>query len=224
MDKQLITRGLTKYLAGLVLLGLLIFLPAGTLRFGKGWLFLALLFLPMLAMGIVLLLRDPELLRKRLDSKEQENTQKGVVLGSGLMFLTGFILCGLHHRFGWKPEMPAWAVIAASVLFLAGYAMYAEVLRENTYLARTVSVQEGQRVIDTGLYGVVRHPMYLATLLMFLSMPLVLGSLWGFLVFLAYPVLIAVRIRNEEQVLSEGLTGYRDYQQKVKYRLIPLIW
>jgi len=213
----------TKFLAGLVLLALLIFLPAGTLAFTQGWIFMAVLFLPMLMIGIVLALKSPELLRKRLNSKEQENTQKGVVISSLLMFLAGFITAGLSFRFGWL-RLPMWVSVTAAVIFLIGYAMYAEVLRENEYLSRTVEVQEEQKVIDTGLYGVIRHPMYTATILMFCFAPLVLGSVISFVIFLAYPVIIVTRIGNEEKVLENGLKGYTDYKKKVKYRLMPFVW
>ena len=213
----------TKFLAGLVMLALLIFLPAGTLAFTQGWIFMAVLFLPMLMIGIVLALKSPELLRKRLNSKEQENTQKGVVISSLLMFLAGFITAGLSFRFGWL-RLPMWVSVTAAVVFLIGYAMYAEVLRENEYLSRTVEVQEEQKVIDTGLYGVIRHPMYTATILMFCFAPLVLGSVISFVIFLAYPVIIVTRIGNEEKVLENGLKGYTDYKKKVKYRLLPFIW
>ncbi len=213
----------TKFLAGLVMLALLIFLPAGTLAFTQGWIFMAVLFLPMLMIGIVLALKSPELLRKRLNSKEQENTQKGVVISSLLMFLVGFITAGLSFRFGWL-RLPMWVSVTAAVVFLIGYAMYAEVLRENEYLSRTVEVQEEQKVIDTGLYGVIRHPMYTATILMFCFAPLVLGSVISFVIFLAYPVIIVTRIGNEEKVLENGLKGYTDYKKKVKYRLLPFIW
>ena len=213
----------TKFLAGLVLLALLIFLPAGTMTFTQGWIFMAVLFLPMLMIGIVLALKSPELLRKRLNSKEQENTQKGVVISSLLMFLVGFITAGLSFRFGWL-RLPMWVSVTAAVVFLIGYAMYAEVLRENEYLSRTVEVQEEQKVIDTGLYGIIRHPMYTATVLMFCFAPLVLGSVISFVIFLAYPVIIVTRIGNEEKVLENGLKGYTDYKKKVKYRLMPFIW
>ncbi len=213
----------TKFLAGLVMLALLIFLPAGTLAFTQGWIFMVVLFLPMLMIGIVLALKSPELLRKRLNSKEQENTQKGVVISSLLMFLVGFIMAGLSFRFGWL-RLPMWVSVTAAVVFLIGYAMYAEVLRENEYLSRTVEVQEEQKVIDTGLYGVIRHPMYTATILMFCFAPLVLGSVISFVIFLAYPVIIVTRIGNEEKVLENGLKGYTDYKKKVKYRLLPFIW
>ena len=223
MNKKLLISALTKYLMGLILLAVLIFLPAGTLRFAQGWLFMAVLFVPMAVISVVLALKSPELLRKRLNNKEQENTQKGVVAASLLMFLAGFETAGLSFRFGWL-VLPKWVSIAASVIFLIGYAMYAEVLRENEYLSRTVEVQEEQKVIDTGLYGVVRHPMYTSTILMFCFAPLVLGSVISFVIFLVYPVIIAARIGNEEKVLEQGLKGYTDYKKKVKFRLMPFIW
>lgn len=223
MNKKLLISALTKYLMGLILLAVLIFIPAGTLRFAQGWLFMAVLFVPMAVIGVVLALKSPELLRKRLNNKEQENTQKGVVAASLLMFLAGFVTAGLSFRFGLL-VLPKWVSIAASVIFLIGYAMYAEVLRENEYLSRTVEVQEEQKVIDTGLYGIVRHPMYTSTILMFCSAPLVLGSVISFVIFLVYPVIIAARIGNEEKVLEQGLKGYTDYKKKVKFRLMPFIW
>ena len=223
MDRKLMMSAVTKFLIGLVILGLLIFLPAGTMAFAQGWIFMAVLFVPMFIIGVVLALKSPELLRKRLNSKEQETTQKGVVISSMLMFLGGFITAGLSFRFGWL-RLPMWVSITAAVIFLIGYAMYAEVLRENEYLSRTVEVQEEQKVIDTGLYGVIRHPMYTATILMFCSAPLVLGSVISFVIFLAYPVIIVTRIGNEEKVLEQGLKGYSDYKKKVKYRLMPFVW
>ena len=223
MNKNLLISALTKYLMGLILLAVLIFIPAGTLRFAQGWLFMAVLFVPMAMIGVVLALKSPELLRKRLNNKEQENTQKGVVAASLLMFLAGFVTAGLSFRFGWL-VLPKWVSIAAAVVFLIGYAMYAEVLRENEYLSRTVEVQEEQKVIDTGLYGVVRHPMYTSTILMFCFAPLVLGSVISFVIFLVYPVIIVARIGNEEKVLEQGLKGYTDYKKKVKFRLMPFIW
>ena len=223
MTRKLFVQAIVKYLAGVVLLGLLIFLPAGTLRFPNGWLLMALLFVPMLGAGIVMMLRDPALLEKRLNAKEQQGEQKEVVLGSGLMFIAAFVLAGLNFRFGWL-RLPDWAVWAASVLFLLAYLMWGEVLRENAWLSRTVEVQEGQRVVDHGLYGVVRHPMYSASVLLFLSMPLVLNSPLSFLVMLCYLPLIAKRIRNEEKLLRKELPGYEEYAERVKYRLIPLIW
>ena len=223
MTKKLFVQAIVKYLAGVVLLGLLIFLPAGTLRFPNGWLLMALLFIPMLGAGIVMMLRDPALLEKRLNAKEKQGEQKEVVWGSGLMFIAAFVLAGLNFRFGWL-RLPDWAVWAASVLFLLAYLMWGEVLRENAWLSRTVEVQEGQRVVDHGLYGVVRHPMYSASVLLFLSMPLVLNSPLSFLVMLCYLPLIAKRIRNEEKLLRKELPGYEEYAERVKYRLIPFIW
>ena len=220
---RLFASAAVKYLMGLLLVGAMLFLPAGGFGYVNAWLFIGLLFLPMLALGIVLWLRSPELLQKRLDAKEEETTQKGVVAASGLLFVAGFLVAGLDHRFGWS-QMPVWVVIAASVVLLASYALYAEVMRENAYLSRKIEVQSGQTVIDTGLYGIVRHPMYAVTLWLFLSIPVVLGSWWSLLCFLPYPVLFAVRIRNEEQVLSRGLDGYGDYCRRVRYRLIPFVW
>ena len=223
MTKKLFVQAIVKYLGGVVLLGLLIFLPAGTLRFPNGWLLMALLFIPMLGAGIVMMLRDPALLEKRLNAKEKQGEQKEVVWGSGLMFIAAFVLAGLNFRFGWL-RLPDWAVWTASVLFLLAYLMWGEVLRENAWLSRTVEVQEGQRVVDHGLYGVVRHPMYSASVLLFLSMPLVLNSPLSFLVMLCYLPLIAKRIRNEEKLLKKELPGYEEYTERVKYRLIPFIW
>lgn len=223
MNQKLLLQGLTKFSVGLILIALLIFLPAGSLKFANGWLFVGLLFIPMLIVGLVLAVKNPSLLEKRLNAKEKESEQKAVLAVSGLMFISGFVLAGLNYRFQWW-MLPRWAVILASVVFLLSYAMYAEVLRENTYLSRTVEVQENQKVIDTGLYGIVRHPMYSATVLMFLAIPLVLGSLIAFLIFLIYPFMLAKRIRNEEEVLERELAGYKEYKQKVKYRMIPLIW
>ena len=220
---KLFISALIKFLVGLLMVAALIFLPAGTLAYPGGLLFLGLLFVPMLIMGAVMLLRAPDLLRKRLDAKEKQGDQKGVVAISGLMFLGGFVLAGLDFRFSWS-DVPLPAVIAASVIFLIGYALYAEVLRENAYLSRTVKVEEGQTVISTGLYGVVRHPMYTATILMFLSLPLVLGSWYALIPFAAYPVLMVIRIRGEEKLLTVELAGYEEYKKKVKYRLIPFIW
>ena len=223
MDKDLLLDAMKKFIAGVVLIGLMLFWPAGTLGYMQGWLFCGVLFIPVLIMGVVLFLKAPELLRKRLQEKEEQAEQKSVVALSGLMFLVGFILAGLDYRFGWA-QVPMWLVYAAAAAFLLGYGMFAEVMRENAYLSRTVEVQEGQVVVDTGLYGIVRHPMYTATVVMFLSMPLVLGSWISFVVFLVYPLLIVKRIANEEQVLEEGLAGYAEYKQKVKYRLIPFLW
>lgn len=220
---KLFLSALTKFLCGLILVGVMLFLPAGTLRYAGGWLFIALLFIPMIFLGAILLIKAPELLEKRLGVKEKENTQKGVVALSGLLFFIGFIVAGLDHRFGWS-HVPAWLVVVSSVVLLVSYALYAEVMRENAYLSRTIEVQKGQKVVDTGLYGIVRHPMYAVTVWLFLSIPLVLGSLWSLLCFAHYPILIIVRILNEEKVLSAGLEGYVDYKKKVKYRLIPFIW
>lgn len=216
-------RALIKFTAGIVLLGALLFIPAGTLKYHNAWLFMGLLFVPMLILGAVLLKKAPALLEKRLNNRESESTQKLVVAFSGLLFAAMFVLSGLNFRFGWT-TVPMWLVWTASVLLVLSYAMYAEVMRENAYLSRTVEVQKEQKVIDTGLYGVVRHPMYTSTVLLFLSMPLVLGSWPGFLIMLLYPVLISLRIRNEEKVLEAGLEGYKEYKKKVKYRLIPFIW
>lgn len=220
---RLIVNALFKLIFGLVIMALLLFLPAGTWHYWHAWLLLALLFVPMVCMGIVMLIFSPELLSKRLNNKEKEQTQKHVVALSGLMFIAGFMLCGFDYRFVWS-QVPVWVVVVASLLFLLGYMLYAEVLRENAYLSRTIEVQDDQQLIDTGLYSIVRHPMYTATLLMFLSMPLVLGSWWALLIFSIYPILIIRRIQNEEQVLAKGLKGYVDYQQRVRWRLMPWIW
>ena len=220
---KLFLSALTKFLLGLVLVGAILFLPAGSFAFVGGWLFIALLFIPMIFLGVFLFIKSPELLEKRLDAKEKENTQKGVVALSGLLFLAGFIVAGLDYRFAWS-HVPTWLVIVASVILLASYALYAEVMRENAYLSRTIEVQEGQKVVDTGLYGIVRHPMYAVTIWLFLSIPLVLGSFFSLLCFLPYPIIMAVRILNEEKVLTNGLDGYADYKKKVKYRLIPFVW
>ena len=223
MTKVLLIQAITKFSLGVVLVGLLLFLPAGTIHYPGGWLLMAILFIPMFAAGLVMMGKNPDLLKKRLQAKEQQAEQSMVVRLSGLMFLAGFIIAGLDFRFRWLP-LPGWVSYAAAAAFLLAYLLYAEVLRENTYLSRTIEVQEGQEVIDTGLYGIVRHPMYSATLLLFLSMPLVLGSLLSFLCFLAYPVIIAKRIRSEEELLKVGLPGYAEYLQRVKWRLLPLIW
>lgn len=220
---KLLISALTKLIFGFILIGALLFLPAWTLNYVGAWIFLGVLFVPMLTVGVVLLLKSPELLQKRLSSKESEKTQKGVVALSGLMFPIGFVLSALDFRFGWS-RVSTWLVIVSAIVFLIGYGLYAEVLRENAYLSRTVEIQEGQKVISTGLYGVVRHPMYLATLLMFLPMPLILGSFWGLIPFAIYPCVIVVRIMNEEKVLTAGLEGYAEYKTKVKYRLIPFVW
>lgn len=223
MTLKLFIQAITKFLFGVVLVGLLIFLPAGTFSFFNGWLFMGILFVPMFIAGIVMMFKNPNLLEMRLHAKEKQQEQSLVVKLSGLMFFVGFIVAGLGYRFHWY-ILPKFIVIAATVVFFVAYILYAEVLRENTYLSRTIEVQENQKVIDTGLYGIVRHPMYSATLLLFLSMPLVLGSIYSFLIFLAYPFIIVKRIKNEEEFLENELIGYRDYKQKVKYRLIPFIW
>ncbi|MDO4566135.1 MAG: isoprenylcysteine carboxylmethyltransferase family protein [Oscillospiraceae bacterium] len=223
MDKKLLAKALLRFFSGLILLAALLFLAAGSFGYWQAWLLLALLFVPMFAAGLIMLKRSPELLRKRLNLDEREAEQKTVLRLSALMFLLGFILAGLGYRFGWS-LLPDWLVFAAAGLFLLAYVFYAEVLRENAYLSRTVEVQENQQVIDSGLYGIVRHPMYSATLLLFLCMPLILGSLPSFLVFCAYPFIIAKRIANEEKVLEEGLEGYGEYKTRVKYRLIPFVW
>ena len=223
MTAKLFVQAILKFLLGIVLVGALIFLPAGSLSFYNGWILMGILFIPMFIAGIVMMIKNPALLEKRLDAKEKEKDQSLVVKLSGLMFLAGFILAGLGFRFGWY-TLPKAVVIVGAVLFLIAYALYAEVLRENTYLSRTIGVQENQKVIDTGLYGIVRHPMYAVTLLLFLSMPLVLGSVYSLIVFLAYPLIIAKRIKGEEELLEKELAGYKEYKQKVKYRLMPFIW
>lgn len=223
MTAKLFFQAIAKFMAGVVLVGLPIFLSAGTFSFFNGWLLMGILFVPMFLAGIVMMLKNPELLQKRLNAKEKQEEQSIVIKMSGLMFLCGFIVSGLGFRFSWY-ILPRNVVLVFAVLFLLAYILYAEVLRENTYLSRTIEVQENQKVIDTGLYGIVRHPTYSATLLLFLSMPLVLGSVYSFLIFLAYPFIIAKRIKGEEEFLEKELAGYREYKQKVKYRLIPFIW
>ena len=223
MTLKLFISAITKFIFGVALVGLLIFLPAGTLEFFNGWLLMGILFIPMFFAGIVMMLKNPDLLKSRLNAKEKRGEQSLVVKLSGLMFVAGFIVAGLGFRFDLY-ILPKGVSICAAVVFLVAYILYAEVLRENTYLSRTIEVQENQKVIDTGLYGIVRHPMYSVTLLLFLSMPLVLGSIYSFLIFLAYPFIIAKRIKDEEKFLEKELDGYHDYKQKVKYRLIPFIW
>ena len=223
MTLKLFISAISKFILGIGLVGLLIFLPAGSLYFFNGWLLIGILFIPMFFAGIVMMLKNPDLLKSRLNAKEKRGEQSLVVKLSGLMFVAGFIVVGLGFRFGWY-TLPKGVSIGAAVAFLVAYIFYAEVLRENTYLSRTIEVQENQKVIDTGLYGIVRHPMYSATLLLFLSMPLVLGSIYSFLIFLAYPFIIAKRIKDEEKFLEKELDGYVRYKQKVKYRLIPFIW
>jgi protein-S-isoprenylcysteine O-methyltransferase Ste14 len=221
--KKLLLKAIIKFLSGVLAVGLFLFLPAGTWYYPNGWLFCALLFVPMLFTGIWLFLKEPDLLSKRLNSKEQESEQKWVIALSSLMFVGGFVLCGLDFRFGWS-HLPVAVVAVAAIVMLAGYMLYAFVMKQNAYLSRTVEVQENQKVISTGLYGIVRHPMYTATLLLFLSMPLVLGSFYAFLLFLIYPFVLVKRIKNEEAVLEKGLQGYTAYKQKVKYKIIPFIW
>lgn len=221
--KKLFVEALTKFTAGMILVGLLVFLPAGSFAYWQGWLFMGILFVPMFFAGLVMMAKNPGLLRSRLDAKEKQKDQDLVVKLSGLMFLAGFVVAGLGVRFDWY-MLPKGVVFAAAIVFLVAYGLYAEVLRENTYLSRTIQVQENQTVVDTGLYGVVRHPMYAVTLLLFLAMPLVLGSVYAFVIFLVYPFIIAKRIKGEEAFLEEELTGYKEYKEKVKYRLIPFIW
>ena len=223
MTTKLFLSAIAKFAAGVILVGALIFLPAGTLSYPQGWLLMGILFIPMFIAGLVMMARNPNLLQSRLNAKEKEREQSLVVKLSGLMFLCGFILAGLSFRFGWL-MLPRWVSWLGAVLFLLSYALYAEVLRENTWLSRTIEVQEGQTVVSTGLYGIVRHPMYAVTLVLFLSMPLVLGSALAFVVFLAYPFIIIKRIRNEEEVLARELPGYTEYMQKVRWRLVPFIW
>ena len=220
---RLLAQGLLKMLSGMLAVGLVLFLPAGSWSYFNGWLFCGLLFLPMLVLGTLLLWKAPALLEKRLNTREQEKAQIAVVAVSSLLFLAAFVAAGLDFRFGWT-HVPVWLVCLAAVLQLAAYGLYAEVMRENAWLSRTVEVQENQKVIDTGLYGIVRHPMYTSTILLFLAMPLVLGSWVSFAIMLFYPVVIVFRIRNEEQVLEAGLAGYREYKQRVRCRLLPFIW
>ncbi len=223
MTVKLLISAIIKFVCGVLLVGLLVFLPAGTIHFLNGWILMGILFIPMFIAGIVMMFKNPDLLAKRLDTKEKRGEQTLVVKLSGLMFLVGFIVAGLDFRFKWF-QLPFGVVITAAIVFLVAYLLYAEVMRENTYLSRTIEVQKNQKVIDTGLYGIVRHPMYSATILLFLSMPLVLGSLISFAVFLIYPFLISIRIKDEEKLLEKELKGYKEYKQKVKYRLVPFIW
>ena len=223
MDIKLFFQAITKFILGVLIIGLLIFIPANTINYWNGWLFMGILFIPMFIAGIVMMIKSPDLLRKRLNAKEKENEQKQVILFSGLMFLSGFIIAGLNYRYSWV-VLPNSVVYISTIIFILAYILYAEVLRENTYLSRTIEVQENQKVVDTGLYGIVRHPMYGATILLFLSMPLVLGSIISFVIFLIYPFIIAKRIKNEEEVLEKELVGYSDYKKKVKYKMIPFIW
>lgn len=220
---KLLIEALTKFTCGLLLVGLLLFLPAGTFCYTYGWLFVGLLFVPMLIAGFVMLAKSPAFLKKRLDAREKQGAQKGVVVFSGLMFLAGFVVAGLDFRFGWS-TMPTWVVITASVLFLVAYVLYAEVMRENAFLSRTIQVEEGQTVVETGMYGVVRHPMYAVTVLLFLMIPLILGSWYALIAFAFYPAIIIVRLKDEEALLTRELPGYAEYKKKVKYRIIPFIW
>jgi protein-S-isoprenylcysteine O-methyltransferase Ste14 len=223
MNTKLLFQACIKLFSGLLLAGFVLFVPAGTFRFWNAWLFIAVLFISMFILGIVLLIKKPELLAKRLNTKEKETEQKSVVILSSIMFIAGFVIAALDFRFGWV-HIPVWLVGAATLIFLIAYGLYAEVMRENAYLSRTIEVQENQKVIDTGLYGIVRHPMYSVTLLLFLAIPIILGSAISFIIFLFYPVLIVKRIRNEERILEAGLDGYMDYKKCVKYRLIPFVW
>ena len=223
MNRALFKQAMVKFFAGVILVALLLFLPAWTLRYPQAWLLICILFIPMFIAGLIMMKKDPELLKKRLSAKEKESEQKTVVALSGLMFLAAFVFAGLSFRFGWL-MLPFPVSIVFAVVFLLAYAMYAEVLRENAYLSRTIEVQEGQKVVDTGLYGIVRHPMYSATLILFLSMPLALGSVISFVITLAYIPIIVKRIRNEEKVLGKDLPGYEEYMGKVKYRLVPFMW
>ena len=223
MDKKLFIQAITKFVFGFTIIALLLFISAGTLNYWNAWLFIGILFIPMFIVGIILMIKNPDLLRKRLNAKEKESEQKRVLLLGGIIFISGFVVSGLNYRFQWI-ILPKWIIVVATIIFLFAYVLYAEVLRENIYLSRTVEIQENQKVIDTGLYGIVRHPMYSSTILLFLSMPLVLGSFFSFLILLIYPFIMAKRIRNEEQVLEQGLSGYSEYKNKVKYRVIPFIW
>ena len=223
MNVKLFFQAIIKFAIGAILIGLLLFIPANTINYWNGWLFMGLLFIPMFIAGIVMMIKSPDLLKKRLNAKEKEGEQKQVIAYSGLMFLAGFIIAGLNYRYNWT-VLPEIVVIISSVVFVIAYILYAEVLRENAYLSRTIEVQENQKVVDTGLYGIVRHPMYAATILLFLSMPLVLGSIISFVIFLVYPFIIAKRIKNEEEVLEKELDGYSEYKKKVKYKMIPFVW
>lgn len=223
MNKKLFIQAIGKFFSGLIFVSILLFIPAGTLHYWNAWLLIGILFVPMFIAGIILMFRNPELLRKRLNVKEKEAEQKKVILFSALMFISGFVVAGLNYRFKWL-VLPEWLVFAATAVFLFAYLLYAEVLRENTYLSRTVEVQENQKVVDKGLYGIVRHPMYTSTILLFLSISLVLGSFFTFIIFLVYPAIIVKRIKNEEEVLEKSLEVYSEYKKRVKYRLIPFIW
>ena len=223
MNTKLFFEAIIKILLGIIIIGLLIFFPAGTINYWNGWLLMGLLFIPMFIAGIVMMIKSPELLKKRLNLKEKQGKQKQVVLLSALMFIAGFIVAGFNFRYGWI-VFPNIVIIISSIIFVLSYIVYAEVLRENKYLFRTIEVQENQKVIDSGLYGIVRHPMYMSTIFLFLSMPLILGSIYSFVIFLIYPIIIAKRIKNEEEVLEKELEGYAEYKNKVKYKMIPFIW
>ena len=223
MNKKLFFEAILKFISGVILIGLLLFVPAGTLNYSNGWLFMGLLFIPMFVAGIVMMIKNPKLLKSRINVKEKEKSQKEVLLLSGLMFIIGFIIAGLNYRYNWI-QLPNIVVIVASIIFILSYLVYAEVLRENAFLLRTIEVKENQTLIDTGLYKIVRHPMYFATIFLFLSMPLILGSLISFIIFLVYPFIIAKRIKNEEEILEKELKGYKEYKNKVKYKMIPFIW
>ena len=223
MSYKLFFQAITKFLIGALLVGALIFVPAGSIKFLNGWIFMGVLFIPMFLFGIFLMFKNPDLLKRRLNAKEKEGEQKTVIALSGLMFISGFVVAGLNYRFGWI-VLPNIVTIIASIVFVISYILYAEVLRENAYLLRTIEVEKGQKVVDTGMYGIVRHPMYIVTILLFLSIPLILGSIISFVIFLMYPFIIIKRIKNEEKVLEKDLDGYIEYEKKVKYRLIPFIW
>ena len=223
MNIKLFLQAIIKYVFGVLIIGALLFIPANSFEYWNAWLFMGLLFVPMFMAGIILMIKNPELLKKRLNAREKESEQKWVLLFSGLMFLAGFIIAGLNYRYEWI-EIPNIVIIISSFLFIIAYILYAEVLRENTYLSRTIEVQENQKVVDTGLYGIVRHPMYAVTILLFLTMPLILGSIISFIIFLIYPIIIGKRIKNEEKVLEKDLKGYSEYKKKVKYKVIPFVW
>lgn len=223
MNIKLFLQAIIKFLLGVLIIGILLFIPAGTIEYWNAWILMALLFIPMFIVGIVLMIKNPDLLRKRLNVKENEKEQKKVIALSGLMFILGFVFAGMNFRYKWI-NLPNIVIIISSIVFVIAYILYGEVLRENAYLSRTIEVQENQKVIDTGLYGIVRHPMYATTILLFLSIPLILGSIMSFFVFLIYPIIIAKRIKNEEEVLEKKLKGYKEYKNKVKYKMIPFIW
>lgn len=223
MSGKMFFQALAKFFLGVALVGALLFISAGSLKYWNGWAFMGVLFIPMFLAGIFLMFKNPELLRRRLNAKEKESEQKSVIALSGIMFISGFVVAGLNYRFGWI-MLPNIVTIISSAVFILAYILYAEVLRENEYLLRTIEVEEGQKVVDTGLYGIVRHPMYMATILLFLAIPLMLGSIISFVIFLMYPAIIIKRLKNEEKVLEKDLNGYIDYEKKVKYRLIPFVW